>query len=89
MNNYITQKDKHGTLTISNRTGQVSWKLHADYGVQIITAIKDGKTGASIAVEEAYTNDANKIVSKKAYIHLEAEQIDALIAHLQDIKAQF
>lgn len=74
-------------LFISNKTGSVSWKLYADNGVQSISVNKDGKTGVSISVKESYYNGKND-VTKATYIHLEAQQVDEMIAHLQKLKSQ-
>jgi hypothetical protein len=79
---------QHDILFISNKTHSVSWKLHADHGVQVIQAYKDGKHGAGINLQESYVSDNNKDVSKTTSIHLEATQLDKLIAHLQAIRAE-
>lgn len=85
-NNYHSYQC-HGELCIVNKTGSVSWKLHADDGVQVISAHKDGNTGLSIWLKESYAN-GDKDVSKATSIYLEAEQIDQLIAHLQKVRAE-
>jgi hypothetical protein len=87
MTNKYHSFTQHGQLHIVNKTGSVSWKLYANFGGQHISLMRDGRTGAQIRLEEFYTSN-DKDVNKTTYMHLELEQIDQIIAKLQDIKAE-
>lgn len=79
---------EHGRLHICNKTDSVSWKLYAKNAVRVIKSNADGNHGASICLSESYHSDSSQnLVSKETYIHLEAEQLDQFIAHLQAIRA--
>ena len=90
MNNYKTHTEID-QITIVNKSGYVSWKSPTyplDAG-QVMQIYKDGKAGVAFSIEEWYTADNAKEINKKTYIHLEEQQIDELIAHLQNLKSKF
>jgi hypothetical protein len=77
-----------GELHIIHKSGSVSWKLYADNGGQHLKVHRDGKTGAHLWLSEFYTQDSGKKQEKMTAMHLELEQLDQLINHLQAIKAE-
>lgn len=87
MQNQYRTKLSDGVLSIFNHTGSVSWKSDVNCGAQAIHAYKDGFHGAGISVTEAFLADNNKTFRRQTVIHLEAQQLDELIAHLQSIRA--
>lgn len=78
---------EYGQLTIVHKTDSVSWKLYADNAVQLVKAMKDGKSNASLSVEESYWN-GKTTVSRASHISLDKDSIDVLIAKLQQIKSE-
>ena len=78
----------NGELHIVNNSGYVSWKTYAKQAGQHIKVARDSNYGVGIWLSEFHTPESGKMQERKTSIHLELEQLEELISHLQMIKSE-